>query len=72
MRPTAPAEETAQRSKRLSTAITAMTSPGGRRTSPERWVSQYTCFRRSRRSSLFCRTVRRRGSISVYHTAESY
>jgi hypothetical protein len=34
MSPTAPADDTAQRSKRLSTAINAITSPGGSRASP--------------------------------------
>ena len=70
--PTAPAGETAQRSKRLSTAISAMTSPGGRRASPARWVSQYTCLRMSMRSSFCLTSGRSRGSISVYQTAESY
>src|SRR5215831_10093094 len=72
MSPTAPAGETAQRSKRLSTSITAITSPGGRRISPARCVSQYTCLRMSSRSSLSLTIRRSRGSIRVYQTAESY
>src|SRR5205814_1390763 len=36
MRPTAPLGETAQRSKRLSTSMSAITRPGGRRASPAR------------------------------------
>ena len=42
IRPTAPALETAQRSKRLSTSSTASTSPGGSGAAPLRCVSQYT------------------------------
>src|SRR5882672_5149937 len=72
MRPTAPAGDTAQRSKRLSTSMTAMTRPGGKRASPRRCVSQYTCLRISRRSSFSLTMRRSRGSISVYQTAESY
>src|SRR6195256_4291723 len=72
MRPTAPARDTAQRSKRLSTSMTAMTSPGGKRASPGRCVSQYTCLRISSRSSLSLTMRRSRGSMSVYQTAESY
>src|SRR6266480_3299217 len=72
MRPTAPAGDTAQRSKRLSTSMSAMTRPGGKRASPGRCVSQYTCLRISRRSSFSLMMRRSRGSMSVYHTAESY
>src|SRR5213595_3169058 len=72
MRPTAPAGDTAQRSKRLSTSMSAMTRPGGKRASPGRCVSQYTCLRISRRSSFSLMMRRSRGSISVYQTAESY
>src|SRR5882672_509227 len=72
MRPTAPAGDTAQRSKRLSISMTAMTRPGGKRASPRRCVSQYTCLRISRRSSFSLTMRRSRGSISVYQTAESY
>src|SRR3984893_3299353 len=72
MRPTAPAGDTAQRSKRLSTSMTAMTRPGGKRASPRRCVSQYTCLRMSSRSSFSLTMRRSRGSISVYQTAESY
>src|SRR5882762_11262603 len=72
IRPTAPAGDTAQRSKRLSTSMSAMTRPGGKRASPRRCVSQYTCLRISRRSSFSLMMRRSRGSISVYQTAESY
>src|SRR5438874_6431178 len=72
MRPTAPAGDTAQRSKRLSTSMSAMTRPGGKRAFPGRCVSQYTCLRISSRSSFSLMMRRSRGSISVYQTAESY
>src|SRR5580658_2384963 len=73
MSPTAPLEETAQRSKRLSIVITAITSPGARRgRSPGRWVSQYTCLIISIRSAASLTSGRSRGSISLYQTAESY
>src|SRR2546429_2391024 len=72
MRPTAPAGDTAQRLKRLSTSMSAMTRPGGKRASPGRCVSQYTCLRISRRSSFSLMMRRSRGCISVYQTAESY
>src|SRR5690606_6089234 len=70
--PTAPALDTAQRSKRLSTSITAITRPGGRRTSPGRCASQNTISRMRRRSLASFTMLRRRGSISENHTAESY
>src|SRR4029077_2487855 len=58
--------------RRSPPATTAMTRPGGKRASPRRCVSQYTCLRISRRSSFSLTMRRSRGSISVYQTAESY
>src|SRR6185437_2352186 len=71
IRPTAPAEETAQRLKSLSTSMTAITSPGGSLDSPVRCVSQYTCRRIFSRSAGSCTNRSRRGSIMVYQTAAS-
>ncbi len=51
IRPTAPALETAQGSKRLSTSSMAITNPGGSGVASVRWVSQYTVCRICSRSA---------------------
>src|SRR6185437_5499968 len=70
--PTAPAGETAQRLKSLSTCITAITRPGGTLDSPGRCVSQYTCCRIAIRSAGSGTNRFSRGAMSVYQTAASY
>ena len=71
IRPTAPALDTAQGSKPLSTSSTAMTRPGGSNETPGRWVSQYTVCRISSRSDRSLTYRRSLGSMSVNQTAES-